>query len=34
MFPSTFYKRINAGDRKGPVNLSAGGLKTVGVIAA
>ncbi len=28
-FPSTFYKRINAGDRRGRVRRFAGGLRTV-----
>lgn len=30
-FPSTFYKRINAGDSKG-ISEAAGGLKTVAAI--
>lgn len=33
-YPSTFYQRINAGDRKGLVRLSAGGLKMVAGIVA
>lgn len=33
-FPSTFYKRLNAVIVKVPVSRFAGGLRTVGVIAA